>query len=80
MSSTTTVTLAQAPVDTSLVITDAPLSPGVAHRLMIMGWRPGGRVRVVNKAAGGVQVIDLNGSRVAVGKSLARQLLVEAPA
>jgi len=71
------VSLEQAPLNESVVIADVSQDPGVAHRLMTMGWHPGGRVRLVKRASGGVKVIDLNGSRVAISKDLARTLLVK---
>jgi len=67
-----------APLDQPLIIAATATDPVVAHRMMTLGWRVGGQVRVVKKAAGKATVVDLNGSRVAVSKDLARTLCVEA--
>jgi len=70
--------LDQAPLDQLLVIAATSADPVVAHRMMTLGWRIGGQVRVVKNAAGGAKIVDLNGSRVAVSRALARTLCVEA--
>jgi len=67
-----------APLDQPLIIAATAADPVVAHRMMTLGWRVGGQVRVVKKAAGKATVVDLNGSRVAVSEDLARTLCVEA--
>ena len=70
--------LDKAPIDQPLIIAATASDPVVAHRMMTLGWRVGGQVRVVKKAAGRATVVDLNGSRVAVSKALAHTLCVEA--
>ena len=70
--------MAHAPLHSSFTIASLPSDPQVAHRMMTLGWRRGGQVQVVKKAAGGAKVIDLGGSRIAVSGALARTLLVEA--
>ena len=70
--------LDQAPLDYPLIIAATAADPAVAHRMMTLGWRVGGQVRVVKKAAGKATIVDLNGSRVAVSDALARTLCVEA--
>lgn len=78
--STATIQLDRAPVDIALTIASVAKDPVVAHRMMTLGWRAGGQVRVVKQASGGAKVIDLGGSRVAVSRKLARTLCVEAAA
>jgi Fe2+ transport system protein FeoA len=70
--------LDQASVDVPLLIAGTSPDAGVAHRLSTLGWRQGAQVRVVKRAAGGANILDLNGSRVAIGRGLARTLTVGA--
>ena len=72
------VKLDRAPLDYPMIIAASSSDPVVAHRMMTLGWRVGGQVRVVRRTAGGATVVDLNGSRVAVSRALARTLCVEA--
>ncbi|MDR0284458.1 MAG: ferrous iron transport protein A [Propionibacteriaceae bacterium] len=71
--------LDRAPVDEPLVIAATAADPRLAHRLMTLGWRAGSPVRVLKTAAGGAKVLDLGGSRIAVGRGLARTLTVVVP-
>ncbi len=81
MSSVTlTTTLDQVPTGEPLIIAGQAQDPAVRRRLVSLGWRPGTQTRVVKKVVGGARVIDLNGSRIAIGHQLARKLCVEAAA
>ncbi len=72
-----TLQLDRAPVDQAVIIAGTCPDPATARRLTGLGWRPGGRVRVVGRAAGGAHVIELNEARVAISRRLARTLTVE---
>ena len=72
-----TGTLARASAGESFVIVGTSADPLVARRLSALGWRAGERVRVVQKAAGGALVVDLHNGRVALSRTLVRQLPVE---
>ncbi|MCL2471384.1 MAG: ferrous iron transport protein A [Propionibacteriaceae bacterium] len=71
------VALDQAPLGEALIIVSTPQDPIVAHKMMTLGWSKGGQVRVLKKTVGGARILDLNGSRVAISKALARTVCVE---
>ncbi|MCX7750867.1 MAG: ferrous iron transport protein A [Candidatus Bipolaricaulota bacterium] len=51
--------------------------PGTALRLRRLGLRPGARVRALASGPfGGPVLVDVNGCRVAIGRGLARRVLV----
>ena len=51
---------------------------GVALRLARMGIRPGARVRLVNRGPfAGPLLVEVDGLRVAVGRGVARRILVQ---
>lgn len=50
----------------------------VVHRLLELGLTPGTELRVVQDS-GGPMLVSVRGSRVALGRDLARQLWVELP-
>ncbi len=57
----------------------AVLGPGkgVQLRLIALGLRPGANVRVVGRGPGhGPILVEVNGTRVALGRGLAKRILV----
>ena len=76
--SASAASLEQTPVDKPFTIRSVPSDPLVAHRMMTLGWRLGGKARIVKRTVGGARVIDINGSRIAVSRELTCTLSVEA--
>jgi len=50
---------------------------GLQRRLSDMGLTPGIQIRVMNSQMSGPVIIDLRGSRVAVGRGVAQKVLVK---
>ncbi|MDR2929699.1 MAG: ferrous iron transport protein A [Propionibacteriaceae bacterium] len=75
-----TLSLDQAPIGRTLTIAATCDDGVVARRLTSLGWRVGVQIQVTQRASGGARIIDLNGSRVAVSRNLARALPVEVAA
>jgi ferrous iron transport protein A len=69
------VTLADAPLATPLTIVGLPV--GLARRLTRMGLREGTSFSVLRRSSGGGRVVAVAGSRVALGASVLRQVVVE---
>ncbi|MDR1448877.1 MAG: FeoA domain-containing protein [Propionibacteriaceae bacterium] len=72
------LTLAEAPLRTSLTVVTAPAEAAAAQRLLALGWRPGSRISVIRRSSGGARIVALSGARVAIGGPLARSLAVTA--
>ncbi len=49
---------------------------GLTRRLADMGLLPGTQIRVVNSMMPGPLIIDLRGSRVALGRGVAQKIMV----
>jgi len=49
---------------------------GLQRRLVDMGLTPGVQIRVMNSQTSGPVLIDLRGSRVALGRGVAQKILV----
>lgn len=64
------MSLAQAPIgaDLRVLSTDGP--PGLTRRLAELGVRAGSHVRCVQRTAGGGRVVDVAGSRIALGRDV----------
>lgn len=69
------VTLAQAPLRTSLVLAESGLS--LERRLTAFGLRQGTDFMLLQRTAGGGRVALVGGSRIALGASVLRQVKVE---
>jgi len=52
---------------------------GLQRRLADMGLTPGVQVRVVNSQRPGPVVIEIRGSRLALGQGLAHKIMVKQP-
>ena len=50
---------------------------GLQRRLADMGLTPGVQIRVVNSQMSGPVLIDLRGSRVALGRGIAQKIIVK---
>jgi ferrous iron transport protein A len=50
---------------------------GLQRRLADMGLTPGTQIRVINSQMSGPVLIDLRGSRLAVGRGVAQKILVK---
>ena len=50
---------------------------GLLRRLADMGLTPGIQIRVINSQMAGPVLIDLRGSRVALGRGVAQKILVK---
>ena len=73
-------TLADAPLGTPLTLVEAGAPPEVCRRLAALGLRLGAHLSVLHATAGGGRVVVVAGSRIALGRSVLRQLYAEAAA
>jgi len=74
------MTLTQAPLHQTLVLTGSSLEPAQTRRLSSLGLRQGAQLRLVQRLAGGARVVAVAGARVALGSALLDGLTVEAAA
>lgn len=71
--------LATAPLRVALRVDDAGGAPeSLRRRLAELGLRPGAQVRVVQRTAGGGRIVDVAGSRVALGRGVLEAVTVAA--
>lgn len=70
------MTLNHAPLNEPLVLVDTDLDAVAARRLLRLGLRPGARLRLVQRLAGGARVVSVEGARVALGQALLARLRV----
>lgn len=73
----TPVPLSAAPPAGLLHVVATPSDPALRRRLQDQGLRPGTPLTVVRRTAGGGLVVAVAGARLALGRDLARCLLVE---
>ncbi|MDD5448877.1 MAG: FeoA family protein [Actinomycetota bacterium] len=69
--------LSLATVGSVLDITEIRGGAGLQKRLADMGLMPGTRVRLVQKQERGPVLIELKGSRLALGRGMAHKIMVE---
>lgn len=62
--------LAQAPIGTELRVVDATGPAALTRRLSELGLRPGSHVRCVQRTSGGGRIVDVAGSRIALGRDV----------
>lgn len=74
------IALSNAPLRTPLTLIGADVDPGASQRLIALGLRVGSSFSVISKTAGGGRVVQVAGSRVAVGRSLLAGLRAEVAA
>jgi len=72
------MTLTQAPLNQTLVLTGSDLDAHQVRRLSSLGLRAGAQLRLVQRLAGGARVVAVAGARVALGSKLLDRLTVEA--
>jgi ferrous iron transport protein A len=73
--------LASAPHGVPLTVVGTGAEREVVRRLAELGLRPGAHLRSVQRTAGGGRVVDVAGSRIALGRRLLTVIEVErAPA
>lgn len=70
------MTLNQAPLHEPLVLIGADVDAGLARRLLRLGLRPGARLKLVQRLAGGGRVISVEGARLALGHAVLSRLTV----
>jgi Fe2+ transport system protein FeoA len=70
------VSLAQAPLKTPLMLLDAG-GGSLDRRLVGFGLRPGSRLELAQRTAGGGRVALVGGSRVALGAEVLAEVTVE---
>ena len=61
----------------TVTVTGVRTGWGLQRRLADMGLTPGTEIRVINSQMPGPVLIDLRGSRVALGRGVAQKILVE---
>lgn len=71
------MTLRQAPLNRTLVVVGSTLDAAQARRLSALGLRPGARIRLLRRLAGGARVVAVAGARVALGADVLDGLTVE---
>ena len=69
--------LAMARAGELVTVTTVRAGWGLQRRLADMGLTPGVRIRVINSQMPGPVLIDLRGSRVALGRGVAQKIIVE---
>ena len=62
--------LARAPIGTELRIVDAVGPTALSRRLAELGLRVGSHVRCVQRTSGGGRIVDVAGSRIALGRDV----------
>ena len=70
-------TLDRAPLGVALAVVTASGPDAVVRRLGELGLRRGARVTCVQRTAGGGRVVDVAGSRIALGRTLLSSIDVE---
>jgi len=74
------IELSKAPLQTPLTLIRADVDLGASQRLSALGLRVGSSFSVISKTAGGGRVVQVAGSRVAVGRTLLAGLRAEVAA
>ncbi|HAM43669.1 MAG TPA: hypothetical protein DCM67_01405 [Propionibacteriaceae bacterium] len=74
------IELSKAPLQTPLTLIRADVDPGASQRLSALGLRVGSSFSLISKTAGGGRVVQVAGSRVAVGRTLLAGLRAEVAA
>ena len=69
--------LAMACPGEEVTIVDIRAGRGLTQRLVDMGLIPGTPVRIINSQMPGPVIIDLRGSRLALGYGVAQKIIVE---
>jgi len=70
------MTLTSAPLNTALVITEINAGREAHSRLSSMGILPGKRIKIMRRDSRGPLLLDVSGSRVAVGRGLSEKVIV----
>ena len=70
------MTLAMARPGEVVSVVDIRAGRGLTRRLGDMGLLPGTQIRVVNSQMRGPLIIDLRGSRLALGRGVAQKIMV----
>ena len=60
-----------------VTVTEVRAGWGLQRRLADMGLTPGVQIRVINRQMTGPVLIDLRGSRVALGRGMAQKIAVK---
>ena len=76
MKQTTLKPLSQVPEGTTVVLVRVDAGHGLNNRLAAMGLLPKAHIKVINSHHRGPFVIDLKGSKVALGKGMANKIIV----
>jgi ferrous iron transport protein A len=50
---------------------------GLQRRLSDMGFTPGGKIKIISREPNGPMLVELRGSRLALGRGVAHHILVE---
>jgi len=72
----TTTLLTDSPLDVCLTVTSIDAGHEATARLTSMGIFPGEKLRLLRKSANGPLVLEVKGTRVAVGRGLGMKVLV----
>ena len=59
-----------------VTVVDVRAGRGLTGRLAAMGLLPGTQIRVINSQMPGPLIIDLRGSRLALGRGVAQKIMV----
>ena len=59
-----------------VTVVDVRAGRGLTRRLAEMGLLPGTQIRVINSQMPGPLIIDLRGSRLALGRGVAQKIMV----
>lgn len=69
--------LVDAPTSAHVTIRDCEGESRYRQRLMELGVRPGARVSVLQRTAGGGLVLGINGARIALDRSMTRRIEID---
>lgn len=64
------------PGETARIVAISGPGRGLRLRLHSLGLRPGARVRLINRGPGGPVLVEVDGYRLALGRGVARRVLV----
>ncbi len=69
--------LAMATTGELVTVTEIRAGQGLQKRLADMGLTPGVQVKIINRQVSGPVLIDLRGSRLALGRGMAQKIAVK---
>ena len=69
--------LADASPSTTVIVRELSTEHRYLRRLMELGLRPGAHATVLQRTAGGGRVVEINGARIALDRSMTRAIAID---